>query len=206
MVGDYPYHLFDEKGKVICQICGKSFLIISPRHLKKHNISHGDYKARFPNAPLSTEEFKARGKYGRTKLFPPKDEIGDETIVDEKEEEIDVEEIAIKKVARKIYNSPMESMKAKILDHLKMRYFNIKQDYLIRQFGSDQRLKFEFITDYCDPVLKVIIQFPDTFWHNVEAAVDLNKNVKLKKYHWKIIEIPTVNPSFELIDKYLDES
>lgn len=203
MVGDYPHHLFDEKGKVVCQICGKSFLIISPRHLKKHNISHSDYKNRFPNAPLSTEEFRARGIYGRTKLFPTDDEIGEEKIVDENPIEEDIEERILKKVAKKAYASPMESMKAKILDHLKMTYANIKQDYLIRQFGSDQRLKFEFITDYCDPVLKVVVQFPDTFWHNKEAAIDLNKNIKLQRYGWKIIEIPTRSPSFSLIDKNL---
>jgi uncharacterized Zn finger protein (UPF0148 family) len=35
------YPLFDEKGKVVCQICGKSFLVISPTHLSiKHKISN----------------------------------------------------------------------------------------------------------------------------------------------------------------------
>jgi hypothetical protein len=69
----------------------------------------------------------------------------------------------------------MDAMKAKILDHLRLYFANIKKDYMISQFGSDNRLKFEFITDFCDPVLKVVIQFPDTFWHNMEAAIDLNK-------------------------------
>jgi len=203
-MSEYPHPFFNEKGKVVCQICGKPFLVISPRHLGKHNIKYADYTKRFPDAPLSTQEFKARGVYGRTKLFKEGDEIGPEQLVDEKEPEI--EELNIEKLAAEQKNlSPMDAMKARILDHLRMYFANVKRDYLITQYGTDNRLKFEFITDYCDPILKVVIQFPDTFWHNVEAAIDLNKNIKLAKYGWKVIEIPTPNPSFEIIDQYLEE-
>lgn len=202
-MSEYSYPKFDKKGKVVCQICGKSFLVISPRHLDKHNIKYADYTKRYPNAPLSTQEFKARGKYGKNKLFEC-EEIGAEQLVDECEPE--VEELDIEKLVKSQKAvTPMEAMKAKILDHLKMYFANIRKDYLITQMGTDNRLKFEFITDFCDPILKVVIQFPDTFWHNVEAGIDLNKNLKLSQYGWKVIEIPTVSPSFELIDQYLDE-
>ena len=200
---EYPHPFFDEKGKVVCQICGKSFLVISPRHLGKHNIIYADYTKRFPDAPLSTQEFKARGKYGKTKLFE-QEEIGPEQLVDEKEPEIESLDIE-KLVKSQKVASPMDAMKAKIIDHLKMYFANIRKDYMILQFGSDNRLKYEFITDFCDPILKVVIQFPDTFWHNMEAAIDLNKNLKLAKYGWKVIEIPSANPSFKMIDEYLDE-
>ena len=202
-MSEYSHPFFDENRKVICQICGKSFLVISPRHLAKHNIKYADYTKRFPEAPLSTQEFKARGKYGKTKMFDDP-EIGPEQLVDEKEpyvEELDIEKLVISHKA----STPMEAMKARILDHLRLYFTNIKKDYLISQFGIDNRLKFEFITDFCDPVLKVVIQFPDTFWHNTESAVDLNKNIKLLKYGWKVIEIPTASPSFELMDRFLDE-
>jgi len=203
-MSEYPYPLFDEKGKVVCQICGKSFLVISPKHLKaKHNIDYDHYTKRFPKAPLATEEFKARGKYGKTKLFD-REEIGPEQIVEENDP--DIEELELEKLVQSQKAvTPMEVMKFKILDHLKLYYANIKKDYLISQYGTDNRLKFEFITDFCDPVLKVVIQFPDTFWHNVEAGVDLNKNLKLAQYGWKVIEIPTNNPTFEIIDNYLNE-
>lgn len=198
----YPHPFFNEKKKVICQICGKPFLVISPKHLGKHNIVYDDYKKRFPDAPLSTQEFKARGKYGKTKLFE-NDEIGTEQLVDEKEPE--VEELDVEKLAKEYKAlSPMDAMKARIIDHLKLYFANIKKDYFISQYGTDNRLKFEFITDFCDPILKVVVQFPDVFWHNVEAGIDLNKNLKLEQYGWKVIEIPTNNPSFELIDKYLE--
>lgn len=203
-MSEYQYPFFDEKGKVVCQICGKSFLVISPKHLKaKHNIDYEHYTKRFPKAPLATEEFKARGKYGKNKLFE-QEEIGPEQLVEETEP--DIEELEIEKLIKSQKNlSPMEAMKAKIIDHLRLYYANIKKDYIISQYGTDNRLKFEFITDFCDPVLKVVIQFPDTFWHNIEAGIDLNKNLKLTKYGWKVIEIPTNNPSFDLIDQTLNE-
>lgn len=205
-MSEYPFPLFDEKGKVVCQICGKSFLVISPQHLKrKHNVNYKDYTKRFPKAPLSTQEFVARGKYGKNKDLLQVNEddiIGEEIIVNEDPE---VEEIEIEKFIEKTTKlNPMQSVKARILDHLKVYFTNIKQDYLIRQFGADSRLKFEFITDFCDPVLKVVIQFPDTFWHNQEAAIDLNKNMKLQQYGWKIIEIPSKSPTIEMIDQYVD--
>ena len=65
---EYPYPLFDENEKVICQLCGKPFMVISPRHLSgKHEIKYSEYKLRFPDAPLSSAEFTAKSKYGKMK-------------------------------------------------------------------------------------------------------------------------------------------
>lgn len=202
-MGEHPYQLIDEKGKVICQICGKSYLVISPTHLAKHNLRYEEYTRRYPKAPLSTREFIARGKYGRNKDLFQQPEVSTEELIDETEDP-KVEELGLELLVKRTKPlNPMEAMKARILDHLRLHYSNIRKDYLISQFGIDNRLKFEFITDFCDPVLKVIIQFPDTFWHNQEMAIDLNKNIKLMQYGWKVIEIPTASPSFELIEKYL---
>ena len=201
-MSEYPYPSFDKDGKPICQICGKSFLVISPMHLRKHNIKYGEYTKRFPQAPLSSEEFIALGKYGKNKdLFL-------QTLEAAPQDEPQIETLEIKKFAAKYEKplSPMESMKLRIIDHLKMHFTNIKKDYMIRQFGIDNNLKFEFVTDFCDPVLKIVIQFPDVFWHNVDAAFDMNKNFKLSQHGWKVIEIPTNNPSFELIDKYIEQT
>jgi len=204
-MNEYQYPLFDEKGKVVCQICGKSFLVISPRHLGKHNIVYADYTKRFPKAPLSTKEFVARGKYGKNKdlfIHPENEEIGDEVLVDDSE----VEKLNVEKLLKKEKPlTPMEATKSRILDFLRIQFSNIKKDYLIRQYGKDERLKFEFITDFCDPVLKVVIQFPDTFWHNEDAYIDINKSVKLMNYSWKIIEIPSQNPSIKEISKKIKE-
>jgi len=209
-MSEYPHPLYDEKEKVVCQICGKPFLVISPRHLQKHNVKYADYTRRFPNAPLSNQEFVARGKYGKNKdlfIHPENEIIGDDILVDEGEPEVeeldDVEEF----MRREVQLDPITKMKAKLRDHLKLYFTNIQMDYLISQFGGiDKILKFEFITDFCDPVLKVVIQFPDTFWHNRDTTVDLNKNLKLKQYGWKVYEISSNNPSITQIDKALKDS
>jgi len=193
---------FDSKGKVICQICGKSFLVISPLHLKKHNIIFSDYVKRYPNAPVSSEEFNKRSKIGRDKdmLFMEQQEKGIvNPEINPEIEELDIEKIMLKEIAE----NPMKSSKNRILDILRVLYTNVRPDYMIRQFGTDGNLKFEFITDFCDPILKIVIQFPDTFWHNQEMYIDLNKKIKLESYGWLYFEIPTDNPSKELIDKYL---
>jgi hypothetical protein len=199
------YPEFDEKQRVVCQICGKGFLVISPTHLKrKHNISYEEYTRRFPDAPLASKDFIARGKFGKHKELFLKDEITVEELVDEFEPEI--EEMNIEKLIKEYKNlSPMELMKHRIIDHLKIYFSNIRKDYLITQYGTDNRLKFEFITDFCDPVLRIVIQFPETFWHNKDAAFDANKNLKLSQYGWKVIEIPTTNPSLELITSCIEE-
>jgi len=207
-MSEYPYPLFNEKGKVNCQICGKPFLVISPRHLQKHNIKYADYTHRFPKAPLSSEEFAARGKYGKNKdlfIHPEnEEEIGEEIFVDEPEIEVldDVEQFMKQEIKK---SDPIRSMKLKFRDHLRLYFSNIQMDYLIRQFGTDKRLKFEFITDYCDPVLRVVVQFPDTFWHNHDLCIDLNKSKKLEEYGWKVYKIPSNNPSLDKIDKILQD-
>lgn len=203
-MSEYPYPFFDKNGKLICQICGKSFLVISPRHLGKHNIKYHDYTKRFPQAPLSSEEFIALGKYGKNKDVFIQEDVEIEKLVDETDPQVECLEIE-QLVKKQKPLSPMEAMKSKILDHLRMYFENIKRDYMIRQFGADERLKFEFITDFCDPVLKIVIQFPDTFWHNKELGIDINKNIKLSQYGWKVIEIPSNNPSLDLINKYIEE-
>ena len=203
-MSEYPYPFFDEKGKLICQICGKSFLVITPRHLQLHNIKYDAYTKRFPEAPLSSKEFIARGKYGKVKDIFKDDEIGAEQLVDEVDPE--VEELAIEKLSQSARpRTPMDMMKNKILDHLRLYFSNVKKDYLITQCFPDGRLKFEFITDFCDPILKIVIQFPDTFWHNREASIDINKNTKLAQSGWKVIEVPTNNPQIHIIDEYLSD-
>jgi len=208
-MSEYPYPLYDEKGKVLCQICGKPFLVISPRHLVKHNIKHPDYVKRFPDAPLSNQEFAARGKFGKNKdmfIHPENEEpiIGEDILVDEPDvEEMDDVEKFMKTEMTAI--DPIRSMKIRLRDHLRLYFANIQMDYLIRQFGTDKNLKLEFITDYCDPVLKVVIQFPDTFWHNHDLCIDLNKTIKLESYGWKVFKIPSNNPSFAQVDEALKD-
>ena len=206
---EYPYPLFDEKGNVTCQICGKSFMTISPQHLKKHNIKFADYFKRYPNAPKTSEKFDARSKYGKDKSTFKEAEsvLGEEILIDEEPE---IEEFPMQKELDRIikFQTPMDRTKNKILEHLRLYYANMEMDYTIRQVGrQDGRLRFEYITDFCDPVLKIVVQFPDTFWHNREDyLVDSVKKTKMEQFGWVVIEIQGKNPDLAFVEKMLQDT
>lgn len=64
-----------DKGKVVCQICGEEFPIITPSHLKnKHGISLSIYRERFPDCPITSVEYKARQRYLKGNLFSKTEE------------------------------------------------------------------------------------------------------------------------------------
>jgi len=204
---EYQYPLFDDEGKVICQICGDSFQVISPRHLTKHKIKHADYVKRFPEAPLSSSQFAAKSKYGKVKdMFSSDDVIGDdETIVEEDTDfdELNLDEIIQKQL--KEVKSPMMAQKDGIFEHLKTHFANVEKDYMIREISPmSKKQLFEFITDFCDPVLRIVFQFPRTFWHNKDMNIDPLKRKKLKERGWKVVDINSKAPSIEDIDSAID--
>ena len=211
-MSEYDYEPFSEDGKVVCQICGKSFLVISPRHLGTHNITYSEYKLRFPDAPLSCEEFNARGKYGKEKRIFVEDELKkfDEPIVEQNEikEDDDIpehdvnptidEEIDFEQVLETVKPKSLDicdTSKDAVLDCLRAFFTNIKKDYMIQIFGPNNALEFEYITDFADPVLKINVEFPNAFWHNRMAYVDASRDEKLKGYGWKIIKINSRAPN-----------
>ena len=193
-----PYPPFDEEtGKIHCQICGNKYLVISPKHLQKHNITHPDYTKRYPTAPLSSKEFNAKSKYGRVKdLFAPveSDELEEIVVAEEPniEDEIDVEKI----LKEKSHVDPVKQSKAQVLDTLKSYFTNVRQDYMIEEYGSmSKRLKYQFISDFTDPVLRVVIQFPNAFWHNNDVHIDPQKNTKLRDDGWKVLFVKNRAPT-----------
>lgn len=208
---EYQYSLFDEEGKVVCQICGDSFQVISPRHLTKHKIQYADYTKRYPDAPLSSKQFAAKSKYGKTDgLFESEDDlenvIGDEeTYV---EEDVDFDELRLDEIIQtqlREIKDPIQRQKAIVFDHLRSHFANLEKDYLLREISPvSKKQLFEFITDFCDPVLRIVIQFPNTFWHNRDSNVDPLKNDKLKEQGWKVLEINSKAPSVEDIDSVID--
>lgn len=216
-MSEYQYPFLSEEGKVICQVCGKPYLVISPRHLNTHNIKYDEYKLRFPDAPLSSDEFNAAAKYGKEKVvFVEKemetfedetdlpDEEVEEIIVDEDpeiEDEINLRE-ELEKENKEV--DIMAIQKNKILDHLRIFFTNIEKDYMIYFRGVDGTLKSRFITDFADPVLKVVVDFPKTFWHNDDLTPDPNKKLKLNQAGWKIIEIKSMAPKLSEITSRIE--
>lgn len=199
---------FDEEtGRVICQICGKKYLVISPRHLDKHNITHPDYTKRYPSAPLSSKEFNAKSKYGKVKdLFTPTENNElEEVVVNEEpniEDDIDIEKI----LKEKSHRDPVKESKSQVLDTLKSYFTNVRSDYLIEEFGQQSgKLKYHFITDFADPILKVVVQFPNTFWHNRDVHIDPLKNQRLEECGWKVLVIEGRSPKPHDVQKVVDE-
>ena len=203
-----PYPPFDEEtGKIHCQICGNKYLVISPKHLVKHNISHSDYTKRYPNAPLSSKEFNIKSKYGKVKdLFAPteSDELEEVMVTEEPniEDDIDIEKI----LKEKSHKDPVKQSKAQVLDTLRSYFTNVRADYMIEEYGPmSGRMKYQFITDFTDPILRIVIQFPNTFWHNRDVHIDLSKHYKLEEDGWKVLVVKSRNPNRKDIQKVVDE-
>jgi len=219
----YPHPYYDEKtGKVICQLCGKPFITISPRHLKKHDITYGDYKDTFPDAPLSSEEFSIRSVYGKNKeMFddpePKVEDPNDLSILSEppeeedyiEEKEPDIEELEILKLSKQAKEKPLnpsEKDQQHILTYLSTIFPNVKKDYFIEEKTITGHLKYKYVTDYADPVMKIAFYFPRTFWHNEDIfSMDPGRERKLKEDGWKIVKVPQVKPKLTDIDEALKE-
>lgn len=193
-MNEYQYPFIDEKtGRVICQVCGKSYLVISPRHLQTHKVTYSEYKLRFPDAPLSCEEFTASSKYGKVKeMFT----FEDETKVEEEiEVELKVKEnINIKEVINIENENFFTKSKNRIIDHLKLFFFHIQKDYVISS------PTFQYVCDFADPILKINIECPEAFWHNDNSG-DPTRNEKLKALGWKVVEIQSKAPTYQDIEK-----
>ena len=133
---ELQYEPFDDKGKVVCQICGKSYLVISPRHLAVHKIEYSDYTKRYPTAPLSSEQFTIKSKYGKNSTLFVKeideDIMEEEVYVDEEPELEELElETALKRVVDEV-RDPVQVRKMRVLDHLRLHFANVEKDFTIR--------------------------------------------------------------------------
>ena len=208
-MSEYNYDFFNEEGKVICQICGKPFFVVSPRHIHLHNISYSEYKLRFPDAPLSCKAFAAKGKYGKEKnifIRNALEKIENNNIPPHDVNPVIDEEINFDNLIKETSSCDICSIsKDKILDFLKLFFTNVKKDYLIQEFSSD-RLLYESISDFADPILKINIEFPNCFWHNEMAYKDLNRDQNLKEFGWKIIKIYSETPNLKDIEKAIKQS
>jgi len=209
-MNEYPYPIFSEDGKVNCQLCGKPFLVIAPKHLSTHGVTYSEYKLRFPDVPLSCEEFYTRSSYGKEKQIFVKETL------DSFEDEIEVEkdpivegEINIEMLADDIKESSKDicvTLKNKTLEHLKSFFTNIKKDFVIQIFSPNNLLVFETISDFSDPVLKINIEFPKCFWHNQSVYTQMNRDNILKENGWKVIRINSNSPTFEQIKNSIKSS
>lgn len=196
---------FNQKGKVICQVCGKDYMILTPSHLKTHGLKYSEYSEKFPGAPITNEEFKALSKYSKkpSKYSEEDHEIfGKETVIDEYIPVIDDEFEMPKEQVTKDFATPMEAKRHEIFTFLNDYLPNLKMDYLIEIFDIQQNLIFSTISDFSDPLMKINVEFPDTFWHNYDACHnDPNRDRKLEEHGWKVLTVNGPAPPIKAIEK-----
>ena len=195
--------------KITCKICGKKYLQITPLHLGTHNTTMEQYKRRYPNDPVMSAKSKSRMRDSylkkQVKEVEPEEIIVEESVLDE---EPDIEEISpvIEKetfeVVKKSTNK-LISTKEDILDVLLSYFSNVKPDYMIRELNLTNHILYEHITDFCDPVLKVVIDFPNAFFHNTDRYVNLARDTTLESDGWKIIKIRNLSNIRKQLDKEL---
>lgn len=50
----------EPKDFVVCRICGRELQLINYRHLKGHDMSHKEYRNKFPKAPMISEKYRKK--------------------------------------------------------------------------------------------------------------------------------------------------
>lgn len=197
---------FSQKGKVICQICGKDFMILTPSHLKTHDgMTYAKYKTKFPDAPITNEEFKAISKYSRPEKYSKEDLelLGEETIIENDDIPVIDDDFEMPKITSlKKFDNPMDAKKNEILEFLIGFLPNVRMNHMIEVKDSQGNHIYSTISDFADPFLKVDVEFPKTFWHNRDAVFnDPLRNDKLENHGWKVVVVNSNSPSIEQIEK-----
>ena len=167
------FEKFDREGKVICQLCGQSFLRLTSTHLKKsHNLSIAEYRKNFPDFPMIALYFYSDNI---EKISSESSTISNIPI-----EEIDLTQMdETPKEEIKHLSGPKD--KIKIILFLRKYFPTIENNYKIKLHNE------EFISDMGDPKTKTIFDFPNSFWHN--RIYNRTRDRLLKQNNWNIIII-----------------
>jgi len=170
-----------------CRVCGKEFKFLTPNHLKLHNMSMQEYRQQFPDA-----ELKAKTK---KKEIP--EEIPEHDVIENPDilSETDLDDLG---------ENPdiCHVEKNKILQQLKTVLPNVEKDYLIQIYNlTRDQLLFECITDFADPVEKIVIDFPHAFWHNRPIPNEVVRNSRLRQFGWKVLTVTDTDVVFEKLSE-----
>ncbi len=193
------YDKLDETGKVICQECGKRFMILTYKHLRLHGLSMNDYKRKYPGFPLSSKQFSAKQKFRKSKLFEKEYK---EIEVKEEPDRFVIEEINISDQIKKKLdpNSTTISSKMDILIEIYEKFPNIQNNYVVEKRSPQGNLIYSIITDMADPVRRTVFEFPSMFWHNEDIISDSIKYKKLEDDGWRVIVIDKNKSLSEILE------
>jgi len=215
---------YTESGKVICQECGIGFGLINATHLKKeHNMTVESYKDKYPGLPISSKALCVKHRKQPEGIFDKITEIINEVPIESCEEfnmdkipkiqkETNIQEdflSEIKTFARKHtlqeYPNPNNSIHKKkllILNFLLNFFQDTKDSYYIEKISLSGMLEYRLISDISIPSRKINLEFPNTFWHNMDIP-KFNRDTKLKNDGWTIINILEENATPNIVEKEL---
>jgi len=195
------YPAYDDEGKIICQLCGKSFQLLTPTHLKKSHegITVKKYQEMFPEAPTCSDKYRISSKYKGFDSFKNDDRKF-------KKETYKLEgDIKREKIVYEDFPDPsIPKAKLEILKFLKRIYPTIENNFMIEKFHPDGRMEYQAITDIGDPVSKTDFEFPNVIWHNEQRRFDLQRNIRLKNDGWRVITIESTAPTVDDVKPNLD--
>jgi hypothetical protein len=189
-------------GKCICQECGKAYGLITPAHLKTHNLTLPEYRLLYPDCPISGAQFLASTiTFQDSVLF--KDKEADPSALPK--EEIEKSNLKSSGFPHSVLNlKGVPKNKADILKYLHDAYPYLENNYsIVKKHFYSGMLEYKYTTDMADPVKKVIFDFPQAFWHNFDPYPDHQKNQRLKEDGWIII---TVNKHYPTVLDVIEDT
>jgi hypothetical protein len=187
----------EKLGRVTCRLCGKQFGLITPQHLKRfHNVTIEQYKMKYPDQQLWGKAFTNSVKYAGTDLFKNSPvEIDKIPKVGEIRIPKDLEDFQKKEdvVVEKMKNMPMG--KSGIYDVLRKYFGYVETNYFIEKIDLTGHLAYRVVTDFYVPLGKIIIEFPNSYWHNYEPSSEVLKRDIIPNEGYKVIRILSKNPT-----------
>lgn len=174
--------------KVKCRICGVTLFKVTATHLRRvHNMTMKDYLEKFPDEKIEGEnvERKKDVKFSLEKLEEREPQVLEvsmseiKNIVSSLDTEDELEELGkdFKKVEERVTTQiPMSETKKKVYNLLRSLFGFVETNYFIEKVDLSGHLSYRVITDFYVPPRKLIIDFPDMFWHNFDILSEKIKN------------------------------
>lgn len=201
---------------ITCKICGKRYRSLPVHLQTVHNLTKEEYIKLYPDSPVHSKAYhlnmsvSAKHRHQKNKnILEVKPDIpvifekvivNDEDIISDipsnkilKNTELSgtvhLPSLKTKKIVintNKEYTVEMLRDKNILLEYFSKKYSNIVNNYLIEHFYLNGLLEYSLITDFVDLHKKIIFDFPNAFWHNVDQKFIFNKEEILTRDGWTI--------------------
>jgi len=184
-----PKYYSDDNSKLICQYCLAEMKMITPSHLKSHDMTMTDYKERFPDAPLSMKIKKLKKSTKR-----PNVTISNLTSCELKKEQTESIDVIIKTPNNPPVITDNDDQKILTKDRIfaavKKVYPNIIRNYIFKKTNVSGNILYTVMTDFGDPSRRVMIDFSGMAWHiKTPLLTKYRKKDLLSESKWKYIHI-----------------